>query len=162
MIKEIFTRYRNKINFESIENLNNKLSSIDTRIINYKNLERERYYIVSYLATIGNHNVFQYPIEVEYIDLGLGVSVPDFRINDSGYEYFLEVTMATKTELINQLDELKNAEQLEFNISIDGEEIKVESYESKKDKDGNYYLSGRPVFGDMAEAIKIVSNLLNY
>ncbi len=159
----MFREYGDSIEFESLIDLNNKLTLLDLTINGTNVTDRERYTIVKYLLVLGNHNFLSYPLKVENIDLGLGESLPDFKINCKCYEYYLEVTIATTTQYMDEKDKKKIGKLYEDIVLIDGEEIEVKSLEVKnKDevKDGEVSgITGNPILGDQSEVIfgKVVS-----
>ncbi len=142
--KNIFREFGNKIQFNSLEDLNKKLASIDYSVKDKTKIEKERYYICNYLYLLANHNFFSYPFEVDYIDTGHGIATPDFYIQGNGWGYYLEVTMSTTTEAIDQIDQLDNDISHEFDIVIDDEKVKVQFLEID-DIEG---MKGRPFYGD--------------
>ena len=155
--EEMFPGYGNKIVFDNSKDLCKKLSQIKVRYPE-TNIERERYAVGRYLEIMAFHNFYIFPVIVENIDVGEGKSIPDFKINVNGYEYYLEVTIASTTQFMDEAETMKEGKSYEMHVTIDGENIEDINVGFAEVKDGN--LSGRPVFGDMPEVLagKILSH----
>lgn len=119
MITDFFTGYGNRVSFSSSLELNDIFSHIDSRVIKYHNIERERYYIIHYIPTLVNNDLLQFPLSVEFLDNGIASFMPDFLINCNNEKIILEATMATTRECMMLREKFKDITLTETFLWID-------------------------------------------
>jgi len=142
----IFQEYGNSLTLESLNAVEFFLRKIDTKVKNYTNFERERYYILKYILLLAQNNKLDYPVYIECLDLGKKNNLPDFKLVESGREYVLEAIMATTEEFMHQSRVLfKDKKTIEHKVWIEGQKVRIST------RDASKLLLGLPVGNQIPE-----------
>jgi len=128
----LFAPYGDTLTASDRSELLDKLARIDARVPGRDEgriaSERERFCIVNYLATLGDHKLLSFPLKVDKRES------PDFEVAAGSETYGLEVTQAGEEILQRALTELEKAPtgtRLEIGNSIlrpPGEELRQKPY----------------------------------